>query len=226
MRERLPRGEPGRYREPVGEIALAPSEQLVVDRQHQRVASGVAGALRQLARERAIAIDEDLHPAHAVVVGRQFLDRAHRAVALAIHRGRRRRRPRGRDLAPRPEEAGQSGRPDQHGRRQRPAEQRHRLIAGRRALQRTRKEVPATERVLVAAQRHLVLGAAVGEIEDRPRQARTRRLAQQANVGTAHRERIVGHRSFPGRQAAWNATGVRRGRDGRRSLPCGSIAGG
>ena len=100
---------------------------------------------------------------------------------------------RGRALAIRPEQPGKAGRADDHGQAQPLAQQLDREIARAGAVQRPRQQADVVERRLVAAQRRLVLGGAIGEIEHRPRQGAARepahlvdREAAALQVGRAH----------------------------------------
>ena len=116
--------EARRDAEAVADVALAVAEHLVVDGEHQRVVAGRCGALGELAREAAVAEDEDLHPARRGAGRGELLQRADRAMAEAEGRaGRRPRRARSR-IAVRPEQAGEAGRPDDHRQRQALAEER------------------------------------------------------------------------------------------------------
>ena len=73
-------------------------------------------------------------------------------------------------LAVRPEQPGKAGRPD-HDRQAQPlAEQLDRQVALGRARSGLRQQLDVVEGGFVAPERPLVLRAAVGEIEDRPRQ--------------------------------------------------------
>ena len=111
------------------------------------------------------------------------------------------RRSRRRTFAVRPEQTGQTCRRDteRHGKLR--AEQAERQVPRRRSVERPRQEGDILESLLVAAQRSLVLGAAVREVEHRARQHSTRggadrgravqvleRAAKQAKRQPRHRQ--------------------------------------
>ena len=162
--------EPRRDGEAVPDVALAVSDQLVVDGEHQRVVVGRRGALGELAGEAAVLVDEDLHPARRGPGRGERLERADRAVAETEGGAGRGRGPRSRLLALRPEQALEAGRPDDHRQREAPAEERDREVALGRAGERMRHQGKIVEGGLVSAERRLVLGRTVGEIEDGARQ--------------------------------------------------------
>ena len=123
----------------------------------------------------------------------------------------------GRELAVRPEQPGQAGRPDDH---------RHRKPLRRRAstdwsrvggaVQRPRQQSDLGEGRLVAAQRALVLGAAIGEIEHHPRQDLLRLMSQRRHAVAAPAQLFLAH---------WTPTAVLPDANtGRRSSPLRPLA--
>ena len=185
--------------EAVADVALAIAEQLVVDGQHQRVISGGLGALGHFAGEAAVRVDEDLHPARRRPGRGDVLQRADRAVADAVDRAGGGRGARRSAFAVGPEQPGQPGRPDAERHRQRAAEQRDGEVARRGAVQRTRQQRDIVERRFVAAERALVLGAAIGEIEHGQRQ---HAASGGAHFGDAARAASVP----PAQHMAWPVT--------------------
>ena len=121
--EHAPPADPRRDHEAVLEVALALAQHLIVDGEDQRPIAGRLGTLGERAGQAAVAVHEVLEPERPGRPGGQILDRDRRAVAHGVDRAGRAGGARGQQLAPRPEHAGQAGRPDDYRQREPLAEQ-------------------------------------------------------------------------------------------------------
>ena len=182
--QRVPQTQARRDREAVAQVTLAHAQDLVVDCQHERLVGGRRSAFGHRAGQAAIAVDEGLEPACPGMARGEVLDGDGRAVAHHVDRAGRSRGLRGDELAMRPQQPGETRRPEQHRQGEAAAEQLDAQITLARAVERLREQLDLGQSRLVAAQRALVTGATVAEVEHHARQ---RALGETAQVGYAVR---------------------------------------
>jgi hypothetical protein len=176
--EQRRRTESRRHGKAVADVALARPLQFGVNGQDQRRTARSPGALDERLGQPAIAQHVKLEPVGRTAFAGDFLD------AAGGHRRQAVRNPSalcctnsGQFAAPR-QQSGEAGRPNHEWRVVSLAEQLHRLVPRRHVGQDPRQQPYTLEIRHVLAQRDLVLGAAVDELEHHFRQALARELSQ------------------------------------------------
>ena len=150
----------------VPNVTLALPQDLVVDGQANAEVAAGAGALHERLRDAPVRIEEELQQFRGVAGRCDVLEGARGPVAQD-HQGARRRRGTGhREFARRPQQPGKTGRADDDRPAQGLPKQRDSLRPrSGSTLERTRHHGEFVEGLLVAAERDLVLRAAIHKIE-------------------------------------------------------------
>src|SRR2546423_2905630 len=158
-------GEARRDRRAVSMVALALAEDGHIRRDHEHLIAGGRRAFDERVRECAIAPNVELEPERSGRRGGDILDRDRGQRAQRKSDARTTGRARHEDLASRGGHATETCRREDERRGVTPAQHGDRLIDGADIDKDPRRERPRIEDLLVARERHLVLGGAVDVVE-------------------------------------------------------------
>ncbi len=178
--------ETRRHGEAVAHVALARPLYLGVHSEHQRGAARRPRALDELLCESPVAQHVELEPLRLGGLGGDLLDAASGHGGQAVGHVVFLRGAGGGQLAAARQQSGESGRREDQRRGAMLAEQGDRLVARGYVGQHPGTEAPLLEVFAVGAQRGLILGSAVDELEYHSRQTPARPAAQIFDVDCLH----------------------------------------